>query len=110
MPDYNPDKEAHHKHKFIVHDATRRGLDGIHTSKGYMKFNREGRFMVSDEKLAREIQTEVDQNATVTRVRWDDPADRGHTYFFTTPGLPWHKYDELGRRIKEDEDEIQRTD
>lgn len=28
-----------------------------------------------------------------------EPENRGHCYTFTVPALPWHKYDENGKRI-----------
>ena len=38
---------------------------------------------------------------TVTKVAYPDIRDRGHRYFFgqLTKPLPWHRYDENGKRI-----------
>lgn len=98
MPDYNPDKERHHKHKFIVQkawpDASRPNdgiTDSIATSKGMLKPNHEGRMIIKDEALAREIQRENPRDLVVTRMRADDPADQGHNYFFTVPEMPWKR-------------------
>jgi len=104
MPDWNPDREGHVDHKYIVLDATRERKKGIQTSKGLLKFDKQGRMMVKDPTLAHEIRTsEVGKrDVTVSRVRFPSVHDRGHTYFFTSPGMPWHKYDENGNRIKDD--------
>ena len=94
MPDYNPDKEGHHKHKFIVQKgsvAPNRSSVVNSPDGRKLKMNKEGRFTVNDEKLAREIQKEAGRELIVTRVRWDDPEDRGHTYVHTVPTLPLHE-------------------
>jgi len=105
MPDWNPDREAHVKHKWICHNAALNphSLKSVKTSKGDLEFDKYGRFMVSDEALAHEIRTSDQGKAdvTVTRVRYPDEVDKGHTYFFgQMPPMPWHKYDEQGNRIE----------
>lgn len=69
-----------------------------------MKFGRNGAFRVNDEAVANAIRQEVGMAATVTRFENPHPADTGHHYMFTSPGMPWHKYDENGKRILEVED------
>jgi hypothetical protein len=92
MPDYNPDKERHRDHKWIVHNRKReREPEPIAAADKVMAFNDEGRFSVNDEKVAAEIRDEYSKDVTVTRVSAHHPADRGHTYFFTVPELPWKK-------------------
>lgn len=109
MPDYNPDKERHRAHKFIVQKAwPGKGKldpgDAIQTSAGALKFNHEDRMAVKDEALAREIQQQYPQELAVTRVNANSPADRGHRYHFgQMPAMPWHKYDENGNRIKDED-------
>ena len=99
--DYNPDKERHRDHKWIVHKAVRApGFKGIYAGEREMPFNHEGRFSVKDEGVAQEIRQEYGREVTVTRVHNTAAVDRGHTYFFSMPALPWHKYDEQGRRIE----------
>lgn len=113
MPDFNPDKEGHVGHKYIVQDATREKLESVPTSKGDLKFNNEGRLVVNDPTLASEIRTSTmgRRDVTVTRVRANHPSDQGHRYHFGQfPGLPWAKYDELGRRIPDDPKEVQDGD
>lgn len=109
MPDYNPDREGHVDHKFIVQKAwpgTSMDMgDSVQTSKGNLKFNHEDRLVVRDQNLAREIQQAYPRELAVTRVRYPSQADRGHRYHFgQMPAMPWHKYDENGNRIKNEED------
>ncbi len=90
MPDWNPDREAHREHKWIVHNATRREIT-VEAAGKAMPFNIEGRFSVSDESVAAEIRKKYPRAATVTRVSTYHPSDRGHRYFHVCPALPWHK-------------------
>lgn len=106
MPDFNPDKERHVDHKFVVQKAMPGDdlSEPVLTSKGPLKPDGQGRMMVKDESLAREIQQQHPRELTVTRMRTPGAADRGHRYFFgALPGLPWHKHDEYGRRIRDTE-------
>lgn len=92
MADFNPDKERHRKHKWIVHNATRnRDFTKVVAADKVMPFNDEGRFSVRDEKVAAEIREEYPHDVTVTRVLAEHVSDRGHKYFFTCPAMPWHK-------------------
>ena len=100
MPDWNPDRESHRDHKWIVHNATqRKDFKGVRAAGKDMLFDREGRFMVSDEVVASEIRKNYPRAATVTRVTAHHESDRGHKYFFSVPEMPWKK--EIGS--KEDE-------
>ena len=91
MPDFNPDKEAHRDHKWIVHDATRKRLAGVHAVGKDLMFNKYGRFSIRDEGVAAEIRQRYPRDVTVTRVSKYHPADRGHKYFFAVPEMPWKK-------------------
>ena len=105
MPDFNPDKERHVDHKFVVQTAWPGVANKVKTSKGELEMNDKGRMIIKDEVLAREIQKEHPHDLAVTRMRMPKPADQGHRYFFgQTKPLPWAKYDELGRRIQEEQD------
>ncbi len=97
MPDFNPDKEGHRDHKWIVHKASQREFSGIHAAQKDMPFNREGRFSVDDENVAAEIRQKFPRDVTVTRVSTYHPSDRGHKYFFSCPALPWHKEEKDGK-------------
>ena len=102
MADYNSDKERHVDHKFVVQSAWPNSPKEIMTSKGLLKANEQGRMLIKDESLAREIQREHPTDLAVTRMRMSKPADQGHRYHFAGwPEMPWAKYDEFGRRIKE---------
>jgi cell shape-determining protein MreC len=92
MPDFNPDKESHRDHEWIVHKAVRdNSFNAVKAAGKEMKFNREQRFKVGDEKVAAEIRREYPRDVTVTRVNKYHPADRGHKYFFQVPEMPWKK-------------------
>jgi hypothetical protein len=93
MPDYNPDKERHRDHKWIVHKAVRdRDFLGVVAGGKEMRFNREERFSVSDESIAAEIREDHPHTVAVTRVNNPKPADRGHKYFFGLwPEMPWKR-------------------
>ena len=107
MPDWNPDKEKHVGHKWIVHNATRKPMTGVKVDDGNkeLKFGRDGWLRLSDEAQASEIRQNYGMDVTVTRVRHPHVSDRGHRFFFGgQPAMPWARYDELGRRIKEKQD------
>jgi hypothetical protein len=99
MPDYNPDREGHVQHKFIVQKAWPSGdyagdglADGIQTSKGVLKPDSKGRMVVRDAALAREIQSAYPADLAVTRMRAVGPADKGHRYHFGGwPEMPWKR-------------------
>ncbi len=91
-PDWNPDREGQVQHKWIVQNATRnRNFQGVKAGGKDMRFDREGRFLISDEVVAGEIRKEHPRDVTVTRMRYPDVADRGHRYFFQCPKMPWHE-------------------
>ena len=92
MPDYNPDREGQADHKFIVQSAWPNSPKEIQTSKGVLKANAQGRMIIKDEVLAREIQKEHPRDLAVTRMRMPKPADVGHRYFFgSLPAMPWKR-------------------
>lgn len=110
MPDYNPDREGHVGHKFIVQKAwpgtSMDPGDSVQTSKGALKFDEQDRLAVKDPALAREIQQANPRELAVTRVRQTHHSDTGHRYHFgQMPAMPWHRYDENGNRIKEQEEQ-----
>ncbi len=111
MPDFNPDREGHVKHKWLVQKANTFGpLNApVMTSKGPLKTSKKGRFFVTDPTLAAEIRAQYPADYAVTRVRTPAPADRGHNYFFgQMPELPWKKEQpedqERQEERKEDQD------
>jgi len=67
--------------------------------------------MVYDKGLANAIEQKYGRNARgndggevlVCEIDNEDPThERGHTYNFRMPALPYARYDELGRRIRDD--------
>jgi hypothetical protein len=95
MPDYNPDKERHRDHKYVVQKALRRDFrTKIKHGNEDLKFDKNGRFLVSDEAKAREIQKLHPRDLAVTRINTPKPSDRGHKYFFQVPAMPWHETEE----------------
>jgi hypothetical protein len=108
-PDFNSDRElGRGQRKWVVENAIP-GVDvrEIETSKGKLKTDRYGRCVVNDPTLANEIRQEHSRDLSVNRIFSNHPSDRGHKYFHTCPALPWHKYDELGRRIREEPEKEQ---
>jgi hypothetical protein len=91
--DYNPDKESHRDHEWMVVKATTDPtVQGVATAKGNLRFGKDGAFKVSDPGLANEIRETVGMNATVSRVSKVKAADRGHRYFFgSLPEMPWKR-------------------
>jgi hypothetical protein len=91
MPDFNPDREGHVKHKFIVQNGDIVARDGVQTSKGFLEFNKQERCIINDEALAREVQQQY-PTVAVSRVRYPGAADKGHRYFFGSwPEMPWKR-------------------
>ena len=92
VPDYNPDKEGWHKHKWIVTKATQSpDFNAVDVGDKHMPFDKEGRFAITDEGVANAIRQEHRWDVAVTRFKSDDPADRGHKYVFTVPEMPWKR-------------------
>jgi hypothetical protein len=95
VPDFNPDKEAHRDHSWVVHKShLGKHMQGVSAAERKMSFNKDGRFMVKDEKVAAEIREKYPREVTVSRVTSSHPSDRGHKYFFNVPAMPWHKENE----------------
>lgn len=88
MTDYNPDREGHRQHKFYVRNATKKKYDKLTVDGKDMEFNHEGRMMIKDEKMAREIQAEYPDELAVTRISQNE---EGHKTFFSMPEMPWKK-------------------
>jgi hypothetical protein len=106
MPDFNPDKERHNKHKFVVQQAWPDVVGGdVATTRGNLRPDKQGRMVVKDESLAREIQQEHPRDLTVTRMTSNDPADVGHRYLFgQMPEMPWKGRARLERELQEFEE------
>ena len=103
-PDFNPDKENWTGHSWIVQPATRRPIKGVEIDGKLLPFGREGTLRLRDGAVANAVRQKYNKDLVVTRMRRPDVHDRGHNYFFgQMPALPFAKYDELGRRIRDGE-------
>lgn len=104
-PDFNSDRElGQGKIKYVVQNAHKPVVKSIMTGKGELKLDDKGRCLISDPALAAEIRKDHPKDLAVSRIFTSHPADRGHRYIFgQMPSMPWHKYDENGRRIRDTE-------
>ena len=95
--DYNPDREGWTGHKYIVQRVWQ-GADtkSLDVGTGEMKWNKEGRLLVNDNGVANALRQKYKADITVTRMKWPDAHDIGHTYFFTVPEMPWHRSKDNG--------------
>lgn len=105
MPDFNSDRElGQGKIKYVVQNAHKPVVKSIMTGKGELKLDDKGRCLISDPALAAEIRKDHPKDLAVSRIFTSHPADRGHKYIFgQMPEMPWKKYDEHGRRIRDTE-------
>lgn len=110
--DYNPDKEAHRDHNWMVVKATQDpNFKAVPTAKGNLKFGKDGAFKVNDPGLANEIRETVGPDAVVTRMSNVKPADRGHRYFFgMMPEMPWKRKKHNGEDEEPKEEPGQATE
>ena len=94
MPDYNPDREGHVQHRFIVQPNSKfPNQTGVKLANGKeLKFGANKRFVTKNEPLARELMEQYKKDVVVTRMRFPDEADRGHKFLFGQwPEMPWKK-------------------
>ena len=89
--DFNSDREGHVDHKWEVIKATTRELDALDVDGKQMRFGKDGAFRVTDPGVAAAIRQTYGRrgDVTVTRIRYPHVSDRGHTYLFSVPALPW---------------------
>lgn len=62
---------------------------------GMMRVQDRGEAFAIREKYGRGRAPKV----TTTKVNIPHPSDRGHKYTFQVPAMPWHRFDENGKRI-----------
>ena len=87
--DYNADKESHVPRKFLVQPSSKMpGQKSVTTDDGRkLVFDKFQRLSISDEGLARELQSEYKRDIVVSRMRIPE---RGHNYFWGSwPEMPW---------------------
>ena len=113
-PDHPAFKQA--KHTLVV-DAQGASNKEVRTESGTIKFENGVAVLAANESRARDIVDEMNQSADPA-VRARHPrqyalvenkptvnVDQIHRFFFGShPGLPWLKYDELGRRVRDEEE------
>jgi hypothetical protein len=88
--------------------ATKTPIDGIDVGKGKREFGRSGAMIITDPGEAKAIEQLHGPKATgevVTMPVDDHWTEAGHTYEFRMNGVPWGKYDLLGRRVYDGEEE-----
>lgn len=90
--DFNPDKENHVDHKWVIMPGTKKPVESVEVGGNAYKFGRDGWLRVSDEGVANAIRQKYGPEMTVTRMRHPSPADRGHRYHFgQMPEMPWKR-------------------
>ena len=68
-----------------------------------MPFGKLGAFRVKDPGVANAIREKYDRLVTVTGINTTPIIERKlHSSKIVSPGMPWHKYDQLGKRIREE--------
>ncbi len=96
---------------YEVIKATKAPFDGLavkHKGKiKHMRFNKWGALLTKDKSLAHDLEQQHGYkngagSVVVAEVDQQVSSDTLHKYFFTNPGLPWAKYDNLGRRLPDD--------
>lgn len=87
---------------YEVIKATQRPMTGLELNGKKMKFSRQNALRIKDRAQAKDIEQKYGEDVTVTPI--EVTSEPGHKYRFTAPGMPWHKYDELGRRIDPDKE------
>lgn len=72
-----------------------------------MPFGKLNAFRVGDPGVANEIRQKYGKQVTVTKINTRPIVDRKlHPNRITSPGMPWHTYDELGRITTKEKDNV----
>ena len=97
------------KQYHVVRNSKTALPDGTLDVDGHkVKLSRRGDAIIHDPGLARAIDQKYGnhkraqhrRSVVVAEVDNEDRTrERGHTYTFRMPGMPWHEYDELGRIV-----------
>lgn len=67
-----------------------------------MPFGKLGAFRVKDPGVANEIRAKYGRDVTVTKINAIHADERKlHPNRIISPGMPWHKYDDFGRKVKD---------
>lgn len=93
------------EHAYEVIKAVTRPVD-VEVGGKKMPFGNKGAFRVRDAGVANEIKGKYGHDVTVTKINTRQEVEKKlHPNRITSPGMPWHKYDEFGRIIREDKDD-----
>jgi hypothetical protein len=98
------------KKKYEVIKTTTKDVGGVELGGRKMPFGKSGAFTVSDSAQAKDIDQLFGKSSRksgklddVVVVETDNTmVESGHRYTFSTLGMPWAKYDELGKRIPDE--------
>lgn len=109
IPDFNPDKDKHiGGYNYVVHPRAGSSTTEFNLGAKTVKLNQDGRAIIKDEGLARELQTEHRFDAVVSRIPATTIADRGHTYFFgSMPEMPWKREKKDAKEIEDQPEDKQ---
>src|SRR3990167_8129070 len=104
-PDHNPDRDGHLSDEYMVIKSSKDpAKNGVELDGQDMRFGKKGAFKITGHARANALRQKYHPtDIVVTRMRHS--VEQGHRYFFTSPGVPWGKYDELGRRVFDGEEE-----
>lgn len=102
---------ANHKRGFEIVQIDK-SVDGVEIGGQKMKFGKSGGFRIEDAAKAKDIDMEWGYSGRrhgrkdkVLVIPTDDKrVEPGHNYTFTTIALPYARYDEFGRRIRDEGD------
>jgi len=90
-----------YQRKWQVIQRTQRNVSAVDTGKRRVKLGRNRALVISDPAEALHIEQGPQKHDLLVAPTDNNIVEPGHTYTFTNPGMPWAKYDDLGRRIKE---------
>jgi len=107
------------KKSYEVVRTSKKEFQGIEIDGKKMKLGRSGAFSVSDPGVANAIDEQYGIKGRKERLTLDDVmvipvedhvVEAGHKYTFSSIALPWAKYDALGKRIPDTEEEDNGTE
>ena len=90
----------------IIRSTTRENFEAVEVGGRRLKFGKHGAFNVADAGLAREIRQRYGQDrrgtGEVAVAEIEERPVAGQPTVFRNPGVPWARYDALGRRIPDE--------
>lgn len=96
--DFVTNSDVRERQRFeIINNTTNADVIGVKTRDGReVKYNQQGKAVIDDPGLAREIHYSSGQGGShdCVVVPVEAPQSKTHRRTFTVPALPWHKEDE----------------